>query len=50
MQLTGIHHVTAVTADAPRNVAFYTRTLGMRFVPPAVCETPDRMLRGPCRG
>ena len=32
MQLTGIHHLTAVTADAPRNHAFYTRTLGMRLV------------------
>jgi glyoxalase family protein len=32
MQLTGIHHLTAVSADAPGNVAFYTRTLGMRLV------------------
>jgi glyoxalase family protein len=32
MQLTGIHHLTAVTADAPGNVAFYTRTLGLRLV------------------
>ena len=32
MQLTGIHHLTAVTADAPANHAFYTRTLGMRLV------------------
>jgi glyoxalase family protein len=32
MQLTGIHHLTAVTGDAPRNHAFYTRTLGMRLV------------------
>jgi glyoxalase family protein len=32
MQLTGIHHVTAVTADAFGNHAFYTRTLGMRLV------------------
>jgi glyoxalase family protein len=31
-QLTGIHHLTAVTADAPRNVAFYTRGLGLRLV------------------
>jgi glyoxalase family protein len=31
-QLTGIHHLTAVTADAPRNVDFYTRTLGLRLV------------------
>lgn len=32
MQLTGIHHLTAVTADAARNHAFYTGTLGMRLV------------------
>lgn len=32
MQLTGIHHLTAVTADAAANVAFYTRTLGLRLV------------------
>ena len=32
MQLTGVHHLTAVTADAPRNHDFYTRTLGMRLV------------------
>ncbi len=32
MQLTGIHHLTAVSADAPGNVRFYTRVLGMRLV------------------
>jgi glyoxalase family protein len=32
MQLHGIHHVTAVTADAPRNVDFYARLLGLRMV------------------
>src|SRR4051812_34009578 len=32
MQLTGFHHLTAVTADAPRNHAFYTKTLGLRLV------------------
>ena len=32
MELAGIHHLTAVTADAVRNHAFYTRTLGMRLV------------------
>jgi len=30
--LTGIHHLTAVTANAPQNVAFYTQVLGMRLV------------------
>lgn len=32
MQLTGIHHLTAVSADAPGNRAFYTGVLGMRMV------------------
>jgi glyoxalase family protein len=32
MQLDGIHHVTAITGDAPRNVDFYTRVLGLRMV------------------
>jgi glyoxalase family protein len=30
--LEGIHHVTCITADAPRNVDFYTRVLGLRLV------------------
>lgn len=30
--LTGIHHLTAVTANAAGNHDFYTRTLGMRLV------------------
>ena len=32
MKLEGIHHVTAITADAPRNVDFYARVLGLRLV------------------
>ena len=32
MQLGGIHHLTAVTARASDNHAFYTRTLGLRLV------------------
>src|SRR5688500_362746 len=32
MQLTGFHHLTAVTADAARNHDFYTETLGLRLV------------------
>jgi len=32
MQLLGLHHVTAVTANARGNHAFYTDTLGMRLV------------------
>ena len=30
--LHGLHHVTAVTADARRNLTFYTRILGLRLV------------------
>ncbi len=32
MQLEGIHHISAITGDAPGNVAFYTGVLGMRMV------------------
>jgi glyoxalase family protein len=32
MQLTGIHHLTAISANAAGNVDFYTRQLGMRLV------------------
>ncbi|MGI4808781.1 MAG: ring-cleaving dioxygenase [Janthinobacterium lividum] len=32
MQLHGIHHLTAVSADASGNHDFYTRVLGMRLV------------------
>ncbi len=32
MRLEGIHHITCITADAPRNVDFYARILGLRLV------------------
>jgi len=32
MRLDGIHHITAITGDAPRNVDFYTRVMGLRMV------------------
>ncbi len=32
MKLEGIHHITAITGDAPRNVDFYGRVLGLRLV------------------
>ena len=32
MQLQGMHHITMITADAPKNVAFYADVLGLRFV------------------
>ena len=31
MQLDGIHHITCITGDAPRNVDFYVRVLGLRL-------------------
>jgi glyoxalase family protein len=31
MRLEGIHHITAITGDAPRNLDFYTRVLGLRL-------------------
>src|SRR3954453_14826043 len=30
--LTGIHHVTAITADAQKNIDFYCGVLGLRLV------------------
>ena len=30
LQLTGFHHLTAITANAAENLRFYTETLGMR--------------------
>lgn len=32
LALGGIHHLTAITADAPGNLRFYTQVLGMRLV------------------
>src|SRR5438552_19049650 len=31
-QLGGIHHLTAITADASGNMNFYTKVLGLRLV------------------
>jgi glyoxalase family protein len=36
MNLTGIHHVTAVSANARANVDFYTRVMGLRLVKKSV--------------
>jgi glyoxalase family protein len=42
MTLEGLHHITAITADAPRNVDFYARVLGMRLVKKTVnFDAPD---------
>ena len=32
MKFEGIHHVTAITGDAPQNVEFYAHLLGLRLV------------------
>lgn len=32
MKLDGIHHITAITGDAPQNLDFYSRVLGLRLV------------------
>jgi glyoxalase family protein len=32
VRLEGIHHITAITGDAPRNVEFYVGVLGLRLV------------------
>jgi glyoxalase family protein len=42
MRLEGLHHVTAITADARRNVDFYARVLGLRLVKKTVnFDQPD---------
>src|SRR6476646_5489118 len=42
MGLEGLHHITAITADAPANVDFYTRLLGLRMVKKTVnFDAPD---------
>src|SRR5881409_1316825 len=32
MRLDGIHHITAITGNAPQNVEYYAGTLGLRLV------------------
>jgi len=42
MSLEGLHHITAITGDAPRNVDFYARLLGLRLVKKTVnFDAPD---------
>ncbi|HTB82005.1 MAG TPA: ring-cleaving dioxygenase [Opitutaceae bacterium] len=36
MNLLGLHHITAIATDARRNLDFYTRVLGLRFVKKSV--------------
>jgi glyoxalase family protein len=41
-EISGIHHVTAITGDAQANLDFYTRVLGMRLVKKTVNQdVPD---------
>jgi glyoxalase family protein len=42
MAIEGLHHVTAITGDAPANVDFYARALGLRLVKKTVnFDAPD---------
>ena len=40
--ITGLHHVTAITADAQQNVDFYTGILGLRMIKKTInFDAPD---------
>src|SRR5689334_18557736 len=42
MKLEGMHHITMITADARRNIAFYADVLGLRLVKTTVnFDAPD---------
>jgi glyoxalase family protein len=42
MTLQGLHHITMITGDARRNVAFYADVLGLRLVKKTVnFDAPD---------
>ena len=42
MALEGLHHITAITADAPGNVDFYARVLALRLIKKTVnFDQPD---------
>lgn len=42
IHLQGLHHITAITADAQQNLDFYVRVLGLRFVKQTVnFDSPD---------
>jgi glyoxalase family protein len=36
VHLEGLHHISAITGDAPRNLDFYTRVLGLRLTAKSV--------------
>ncbi len=50
MKLEGIHHITAVTADAPSNADFYVRVLGLRIVKKTINQTDQHDLPHLLRG
>lgn len=43
MRFDGIHHVTAITGNAPRNVDYYTRVLGLRLTAKTVNQDDPRV-------
>lgn len=43
MQLKGIHHVSAITANGPDNYAFYSKVLGLRLVKKTVNQDDPSM-------
>ncbi|MEM1502969.1 ring-cleaving dioxygenase [Domibacillus sp. 8LH] len=43
MEFKGIHHVSAITANAARNVTFYTEVLGMRLIKKTVNQDETSM-------
>src|SRR4051812_49781381 len=53
MKLQGLHHITMITGDAPKNVDFYADVLGLRLVKKTVnFDAPDayRLFFGDERG
>jgi len=45
MRLEGIHHVTAITGDARRNLDFYARVLGLKLVKRSVNQDVPNILQ-----
>ena len=43
MELDGLHHVSAITGNAPSNVVFYTNVLGLRLVKKTVNQDDTSM-------
>ena len=44
-KISGIHHVTAITADAQKNIDFYCGVLGLRLVKLTVAPFVHKPLR-----